>query len=329
MIAHIALSPVQAMIGNLTFKQNGENAIERPAGLQTKNYYIGAIKHFVAWMVRDGRMTANPLLGLTRFNVATCPITEARRRRTLTPDEVAKVIEATKECSKVYRGLTGQDRAMLYALAIGTGLRASEIAILRPSDFNFDSAPATVRVKACYTKDRKETEQPIIKGVAELLRPYLHRKPHNAPIWPGTWRDKASKMTRKDLALAGVPGRTDEGVFDFHGWRHTYVTFLVSSGIPPKLAQSLARHSDIRLTMDRYAHLQQHERLEAVRKLPSLIPSNLSHTCPHGRDSKAYEVEPVDNVRDDEQNDSYKRASTGIIGLNEQTPMNHRGSTEW
>ena len=41
-------------------------------------------------------------------------------------------------------------------------------------------------------------------------------------------------------------------VADFHALRHTFITNLAESGVHPKLAQELARHSTITLTMDKY-----------------------------------------------------------------------------
>jgi len=45
----------------------------------------------------------------------------------------------------------------------------------------------------------------------------------------------------------------------------------LQSGIHPKLAQSLARHSTITLTMDRYAHVRLYDQAEALTSLPSLL----------------------------------------------------------
>ena len=39
-------------------------------------------------------------------------------------------------------------------------------------------------------------------------------------------------------------------VFDFHSFRHTFITNLVKGGASPKIAQGLARHSKITVTMD-------------------------------------------------------------------------------
>jgi integrase len=44
--------------------------------------------------------------------------------------------------------------------------------------------------------------------------------------------------------------RDDAGrVADFHSLRHTFISNLAQAGVHPKLAQSVARHTDINLTM--------------------------------------------------------------------------------
>jgi integrase/recombinase XerD len=42
---------------------------------------------------------------------------------------------------------------------------------------------------------------------------------------------------------------------DFHSLRHFFITNLERAGVSPKLAQTLARHSDIRLTLGIYTHV--------------------------------------------------------------------------
>ena len=39
-----------------------------------------------------------------------------------------------------------------------------------------------------------------------------------------------------------------------HVFRHTYITLAASSGMDVKTLQSIAGHSDIKMTLDRYAH---------------------------------------------------------------------------
>jgi len=54
---------------------------------------------------------------------------------------------------------------------------------------------------------------------------------------------------------------------DFHSNRHLFITNLERAGIRPKMAQTLARHSDVRLTMDVYTHVDREEQIDAIRKL--------------------------------------------------------------
>ena len=62
--------------------------------------------------------------------------------------------------------------------------------------------------------------------------------------------------------------QTDEGKLDFHALRHTFATMLAASGVHPKVAQTLMRHSDINLTLSRYSHAQADQVAAAVNALP-------------------------------------------------------------
>lgn len=76
-------------------------------------------------------------------------------------------------------------------------------------------------------------------------------------------------MMRADLEVANVPTRDESGrIVDFHALRHTFITNLATAGVHPKVAQSLARHSTITLTMDRYTHQYAGGEVEALKSLP-------------------------------------------------------------
>jgi integrase len=67
--------------------------------------------------------------------------------------------------------------------------------------------------------------------------------------------------------------RDEKGEFaDFHCLRHTFITNLSMAKVSPKMAQTLARHSDIALTMKIYTHVDQEEQIEAINALPGLEP---------------------------------------------------------
>src|SRR5262245_52519889 len=110
-------------------------AAERHAnriGVQTSNYYLRDTKAFCRWLVRDRRAGENPLAHLSGMNAKADVRLE---RRALPADEFAAFVAAARQGSTM-RGLSGQDRAMLYTVAAYTGLREAELASLTPESFD-------------------------------------------------------------------------------------------------------------------------------------------------------------------------------------------------
>jgi len=242
--------------------------------IQTSNHYLVAFKSFCRWAVKDGRTSRSPVEHMSRLN----PRTDIRHeRRELSPEEIRRLLEATRKGPTVH-GMTGHDREMLYLLAVETGLRWSELHSLTPTSFSFDTRPPTVKVEAGYSKHRREDILPLRPETAEALREYLSLKLPTAPAFP-MWRDKGAMMLREDLAAAGILYQDESGCFaDFHSLRHSYISNLARSGVHPKVAQSLARHSTITLTMDRYTHMRLEDQSEALKRLPNLS-SNHDAIC--------------------------------------------------
>ncbi len=63
---------------------------------------------------------------------------------------------------------------------------------------------------------------------------------------------------------------------DFHSLRKTFITDLSKSGVSPKMAQSLARHSDINLTMNVYTDVVLEDQaiaIELLPELPTILPA--------------------------------------------------------
>ena len=238
-------------------------------GLRTSNAYLAAIKGFSRWLVRDGRLTEDRLAHVAALNTK---VDLRHERRTLKPAEISKLIAAAKT-GKKFRSLTGPDRAMLYHLAVTTGLRASELASLTPRSFDLGGDPPTVAVEAGYSKHRRR-DVLLRADVADAMNEYLSSRQlrDDERLWMGSWSRKGSAiMIRKDLAAANIAYEDDAGrVFDFHALRHQFISSLAQAGVHPKEAQSLARHSTISLTMDRYTHLNLVDLTGALDRLPAI-----------------------------------------------------------
>jgi integrase len=244
-----------------------QDCLCRGMGATTRNHYLTAVKGFTRWLARDNRIAADPLGHLSRQN-AEADI--RRRRRALREEMFARFIEATA-AGRPFRGLSGADRLALYTLAANTGFRAGELASLTPRSFDLDADPPTVTVQAAYSKHRREDVQPLRPDMARVMRQYLAGRPADRPLWPGSWKEDAAEMLRADLEAAGIPYQDEAGrYFDFHAMRGQFISLLAAKGVHPKVAQVLARHSTITLTMDYYTHLDVLDVTGALDKLPAV-----------------------------------------------------------
>ena len=292
---------VRTILDGCEFQQLNDIAAERVESFlaklkakgrsqQTANFYLVALKNFLNWMVRNRRLTSNPLARLQGGNVE---VDRRLERRELSEDEIRWLL-TTSLSGKAVFGLTGEERFKLYSVALGTGLRASELASLTRQSFDLESDQATVRILAKDEKARRGDTLPLPPDVAKLLRGWLPSLASDAKLWPGQWaaHKYASKFVQQDLKAAreawlkAAPSdeereamektgflsyRDSEGQqADFHALRHTFLSRLGRSGASAKVMQRLARHSTVGLTLNRYTHAGLFDLQAAVAKLPPL-----------------------------------------------------------
>jgi len=99
--------------------------------------------------------------------------------------------------------------------------------------------------------------------------------------------ERTADMIKADLAEAGIEYVDDAGRYaDFHALRHTTGSLLAASGVHPKTAQSIMRHSDINLTMSRYTHTLAGQEAQAVASLPDLSAPSREAQRATGTDGK-------------------------------------------
>jgi len=276
-------------------RRKADGTIERGLSAQTFNFYLQAVKQFAVWMVRDGRASESPLAHLQGLNVRT---DRRHDRRALSADELRWLLDVTEHRPERF-GMTGAARAMLYRLALGSGLRAAELRSLTRGSFALEGDDPSVTVGAAYSKHRREDVQPIRLDLAAAMKTHLAGKMPNAPAFNMPRSEQIVIMFRADLTdartawlesrrMPASPHRTAQDASggqadtflayvdgagryaDFHALRHTFITGLVTGGVNPKVAQTLARHSTITLTMDRYTHLYAGNLSAALDVLPDL-----------------------------------------------------------
>jgi integrase len=185
----------------------------------TRGHYVQAVRQFCRWLVRRRYLASDPLADLAK------PPAKHATRRPLTEEEITRLLVS--------------ERWPRYAVALGTGFRVNELRNLKAEDFHGDH----VNLAACHAKNRKSAVQPLPIWLQEMLTTWLPGR--TGILFPAGW-SHAARTLRSDA-------KADD--LCFHCLRHTYITQLVTAGLPPKTVQLLARHSDFRLTFDRYTHI--------------------------------------------------------------------------
>lgn len=220
-------------------------------------------------------------------------------REELVTRNVAKLVQVEAPDYDVGKGLTiTQAQRLLetvkntrwhtlYVLALMLGLRRGELLGLRWSDIDLNNATLTVRqnlvrvagqlrIQAPKTRRSRRT-LPLPPQVITALRAHRARQAKERLAAGSSWADNDLVFTTalgtpiepRNLNRHFYSIRAKAGLPDvrFHDLRHTCLTLLLSLGTPPHIAQAIAGHAHIDVTMMIYAHTGMKEQTEALRKL--------------------------------------------------------------
>jgi integrase len=182
---------------------------------------------------------------------------------------IAKVREEIKK-EAVRLGL---ERKLLYATMIYTGLRKSELASSTVGQVFLNHEIPYIVLAAKDEKSRRGATLPLHPELVEQLRKWLKLKGNVSPKEKlFTVPDALSKVLNRDLKYAGIEKRDIlNRVIDVHALRHTHATLLARKGVSPSVAQSAMRHSDIRMTMGVYTHLELGDIAEGINRIPDFL----------------------------------------------------------
>lgn len=176
--------------------------------------------------------------------------------------------------------LEGAER-MIMLLASATGLRVSECLGLQWQDVDFIQQRIHVRRSwrmGNVGKPKSKASKapiPMHKLLAETLADWKKEVVYNQSTdWVFASRKLKGKQPRVANMLvedylrpaavrAGILAKDDPRRFGFHTCRHSLATFLVAKDFDVKTVQSLLRHSDVRTTLQLYAHANMEKGLVA------------------------------------------------------------------
>jgi len=187
----------------------------------------------------------------------------------LDKDEITRLLSVSSPRLKV-----------IILVALGTGMRKSEILGLKWTDVDYEKGIVSLYV----TKSGKSRYIPINESVREALlsvekRPeslYIFHKKDGTPY-------NCRKSFETALKQAGISG------FRFHDLRHTFDSHLVMSGIDLNTVRELLGRKDIKMTLW-YAHLSPDHKTRAVNVLGHKMDTFWKPEGRSDKDEKKVEV---------------------------------------
>ena len=199
---------------------------------KTANDYLEAVRCFFNWLIKNGRVQANPLASVEKVRTEG---RETRQRRAFSGEEMRRLLTAVPA-----------DRKTVYLMAVHTGLRRSELAALKWGDVFVDAVMPFVQVRASTTKNSKPAAMRLHPELVKALQEIKGDSQSDKAVFE---RFPRIERFRRDLKKAGIPYRdATEHFADFHSLRKTFGTNLANAGVPSRVAMALMRHSDRRLT---------------------------------------------------------------------------------
>ena len=215
--------------------------------------------------VEDGHMKFNPTESKRLFMKGT-----KQKREALRDCDVKEIMDKLSL-------LEAKDRIPL-AILLYTGVRRGEALGLRWENLDWKKGVIHIEQAVTFLNNQPvlgETKSdagirtvPFDERLMDVLRPYRQIVGFivGDGITPMTERTFTRMWQRIDRTI-DLHGATP------HTFRHTYITLAASSGIDVKTLQSIAGHSDIKMTMDRYAHKRDEKIIEAGSRIGGVFSS--------------------------------------------------------
>lgn len=186
------------------------------------------------------------------------PRDERRIPVILTADEVAALV----------RGAVNLKHRAVLATLYGTGVRLTELTLLKIEDIDSKRMVITVR----QGKGRKDREVPLPPRLLDLLRTYWRKYRPKVWLFPGQKADQP--ISRSTVQEACATARLRAGLKKHatpHSLRHAFATHLLESGKSLAAVQEFLGHARLRTTQ-LYAHVTP-DAVEAARKAIDAQPA--------------------------------------------------------
>jgi integrase len=176
---------------------------------------------------------------------------------------------------KALLGAASERLAVLYTVAVHTGMRPGELLALRWNDVDLEASPATARVNRSRSTSGEISEPKTVRSRRRIelsaaaistLKAHRKRQLEERMEKAGLWEDQGLvfpseigtplshhnliRSFKRTLRRAELPE-----TFRLYDLRHTCATLLLSRNVHPKYVQEMLGHASITLTLDTYSHV--------------------------------------------------------------------------
>jgi integrase len=183
----------------------------------------------------------------------------------------------------------GQERALLYAVLVTTGLRRGELAAITVGDVLLDDERPVIRLRGADAKNGEPATFRLRPDVADELRAWIETQaeavcqqrigvagvihaglPADTPLFDVP--DKLVRILDRDCMAAGIPKRDDRGrTVDVHALRGTLASHLARAGVDPVTLKTIMRHARLETTLTHYTDPRLLDVDRAIDALPALL----------------------------------------------------------
>lgn len=213
----------------------------------TINRQVNILKPMFKKLTEWGYLESNSL-----EKVANLRQVEEEKGRCLSLDECQKLLQASRKCN-------GGSFYYLAATALGTGMRRGELKNLKTEDVDLKKREIRIvnRGMEARTKTGKNRIIDLSENIVQLLSKH---NPHGEYMFDFT---NFRKNWKKTKTIASLSCR-------FHDLRHTFITMCLQRGIQPTSIADWVGHTDLRMIMKIYKHIQRSHLKEEINKLNGL-----------------------------------------------------------
>jgi integrase/recombinase XerC len=204
---------------------------------------LSAWRSFYIYLIRDHGHAANPCMGVR------APKAAKILPRTLSPDEVAKLLERPVDDDLMVL----RDRAM-FELCYSSGLRLAELASLKLEDLDFSEGTARVNGKGGKTRI-----VPVGSKAIDVLREWIRERgslaksDESALFVSRRGRNISHRSIGQRLKIQAVRQGLDATIHP-HMLRHSFASHVLQSSGDLRAVQEMLGHASIRTTQV-YTHL--------------------------------------------------------------------------